>query len=142
MSMGMRSTHFRQVSRKQPYSVIIIHNYTIYHRIYNIRKTHCSVGITVYEYLHNYYNYCLTRHRLMAENLALSATQRLANRVSLCSELSAARRSLRRSVLPSECAAYLALSATRRFANRVSLSSELSAARRSLLLLSLASSLV
>ena len=66
--------------------------------------------------------------------IALSATRRLANRVSLCSELSAARRSLRRSVLMSEFAAYLAISATRRFANRVSLSSELSAARRSLLL--------
>ena len=26
----------------------------------DIRKTHCSVGITGYEYLHNYYNYCLT----------------------------------------------------------------------------------
>ena len=61
----------------------------------------------------------------MAANLALSATRRFANRVSLSSELSAARRSLRRSVLPSEFAAYLALSATRRFANRVSLSSEL-----------------
>ena len=76
----------------------------------------------------------------MAANLALSATRRLANRVSLCSELSAARRSLPRSVLPSEFAAYLALSATRgfirhtarRLANRVSLCSELSAARRSL----------
>ena len=78
----------------------------------------------------------------MAANLALSATRRLANRVSLCSELSAARRSLRRSVLLSEFAAYLGLSATRRFANRVSLSSELSAARRSRLLRSLASSLV
>ena len=78
----------------------------------------------------------------MAANLALSATRRLANRVSLCSELSAARRSLRRSVLPSEFAAFLALSATQRFANRVSLSSEFSAARRSLLLRSLASSLV
>ena len=78
----------------------------------------------------------------MAANLALSATRRLANRVSLCSQLSAARRSLRRSVLLSEFAAYLALSATLRFANRVSLSSELSAARRSLLLRSLASSLV
>ena len=78
----------------------------------------------------------------MAANLALSATRRLANRVSLCSQLSAARRSLRRSVLPSEFAAYLALSATRGFANRVSLSSELSAARRSLLLRSLASYLL
>ena len=79
----------------------------------------------------------------MAVNLALSATRRLANRVSLCSELSAARRSLRRSVLMSEiCSIPIALSATRRFANRVSLSSELSAARRSLLLRSLASSLV
>ena len=64
----------------------------------------------------------------------LSATRRLANRVSLCSELSAARRSLRRSVLLSEFSAYLALSGTRRFANRVTLSPELSAARRSLLL--------
>ena len=56
----------------------------------------------------------------MAANLALSATRHLANRVSLCSELSAARHSPRRSVLLSEFAAYLALSATRRFANRVS----------------------
>ena len=77
----------------------------------------------------------------MAANPALSATRRLANRVSLCSELSSARRSLRRSVLPSEFAACLALTATRRF-HRVSLSSELSAARRSLVLRSLASSLV
>ena len=56
----------------------------------------------------------------MAANQALSATRRLANRVSLCSELSAARRSLRRSVLQSVFAAYLALSATRRLANRIS----------------------
>ena len=57
----------------------------VYYTIYNIRKTHCSVGITGYEYLHNYnhmlrsnqhsvhsrstlflpptpyHNYCLTR---------------------------------------------------------------------------------
>ena len=75
----------------------------------------------------------------MAANLALSATRRLANRVSLRSELSAARRSLFSCL---KFAAYLALSATRRFANRVSVSSELSAARQSLLLRSLASSLV
>ena len=30
-----------------------IHVQIIYHRIYNIRNTHCSVGITGYEYLHN-----------------------------------------------------------------------------------------
>ena len=75
----------------------------------------------------------------MAVNLALSATRRLANRVSLCSELSAARRSLWLSEI---CSIPIALSATRRSAKRVSLSSELSAARRSLLLRSLASSLV
>ena len=75
----------------------------------------------------------------MAANYPPHGALLMSNRVSLCSELSAARRTLRRYVLPSEFAAYLALSATRRFANRVSLSSELSAARRSLLLRSLAS---
>ena len=43
---------------------------------------------------------------LIAANPALSATRSLANRVSLCSE----RRSLRRSVLLSEFAAYLHVS--------------------------------
>ena len=95
-------------------------------------------GITGYAYFHNY-NYCLTRQRLMAANYPPHGALLMSNRVSPYSELSAARRSLRHSVLPSEFAAYLALSATRRFANRVSLSSELSAARRSLLLRSLAS---
>ena len=38
--------------KTQPY--IYTSHCTIYHRISNIRKTHCSIGITKYEYLHNY----------------------------------------------------------------------------------------
>ena len=62
-SMGMRSiaTYIHTFAKFQENTTILSYIHVQYTIEYTIsEKTHCSVGITGYQYLHNY-NYCLTR---------------------------------------------------------------------------------